>query len=248
MLHLSIPFPDFAAWQWMLGAFCAFMIGIAKTGAPGIGTLISPLMVVTVGDARLATAWALPVLLTADVFAVSYWRRHADHKQIFALIPWVLAGVVGGAFALSLSEIIIRRMIGVIVVVMMVIYLRRRMSPTKEVHGNPIFYGSATGFSSTVANAAGPVMNLFLLSRNLPKERFVGTGAWFFLILNVVKSPVYAYHGLYSMQSFIFDLCVVPAVFLGAVTGRWLIFRIPQKLFEALVVAMTLVSCVLLFR
>ena len=58
------------------------MIGVAKTGAPGEGTMIAPLMVLTVGDARLAAAWTLPVLSTADVFAVLYWRRHAEARQL----------------------------------------------------------------------------------------------------------------------------------------------------------------------
>ena len=70
--------PDLAPWQWLLGTFCAFMIGVAKTGAPGVGTMVAPLMVLMVGDARMAAAWALPVLSTADVFAVVYWRRHAE--------------------------------------------------------------------------------------------------------------------------------------------------------------------------
>lgn len=240
--------PQLEWWQWALGVFSAFMIGVAKTGAPGIGTLTSPLMVLTVGDARMATAWALPVLMTADVFAVSYWRRHAEVKLLFSLIPWVAIGILGGAFALGLSELIIRRTIGVIVLMMMVIYLHRRFRPRTDVHGSPPFFGFATGFSSTVANAAGPVMNLYLLSRKLPKETFVGTGAWFFFILNIVKSPVYAYHGLYSWQSLIFDGMVVPAVFCGALTGRWLVYRMPQKVFEGLVIVMTGVGVLLLFR
>ncbi len=224
------------------------MIGIAKTGAPGVGTLVSPLMVMAVGDARLATAWALPVLMTADVFAVLYWRRHAQTRQLFSMIPWVLVGVVGGAFALRLPEIAIRRIIGGIVVTMMLIYLSRRLRPSTDVHGSPSFYGVATGFSSTVANAAGPVMNLYLLSRKLPKEIFVATGAWFFFVLNIVKSPVYAYLHLYSQQSFIFDALMVPAVLVGARTGRWLIYHMPQRVFEFLVIAMTAVSCLFLFR
>ncbi|MEO8097766.1 MAG: sulfite exporter TauE/SafE family protein [Acidobacteriota bacterium] len=240
--------PELAPWQWILGVFSAFMIGVAKTGAPGVGTLISPLMVMTVGDARLATAWALPILTTADIFAVWYWRRKAEARQLFTLAPWVFAGIVGGAFALSLPELVIRRMIGVIVVVMMLIYLRRRFRPTSGVHGNPAFYGIATGFSSTVANAAGPVMNLYLLTRKLPKEEFVATGAWFFFALNLVKAPVYAYHHLYSRASLTFDLMMVPAVFAGAFAGRWLIHHMPQRLFETLVIVLTGASCLLLFR
>jgi uncharacterized membrane protein YfcA len=224
------------------------MIGVAKTGAPGIGTLIAPLMVMTVGDARLATAWTLPILTTADVFAVWYWRRRAETKRLFSMIPWVLAGVAGGFFAIGLPEIAVRRMLGAIVLAMMLVYLLRRVRPSSDVHGSPAFYGVATGFSSTVANAAGPVMNLYLLSQKLPKEQFVATGAWFFFVLNIVKAPVYAYYSLYSRESLTFDALMIPAVLLGALAGRWLVYRMPQKLFEMLVIVMTAVSCVLLFR
>jgi uncharacterized membrane protein YfcA len=240
--------PEFAPWQWLLGAFSAFMIGVAKTGAPGIGTLVAPLMVITIGDARLATAWTLPVLLTADLFAVWYWRRHAEARQLFSLIPWVLAGIALGALALGLPEGVIRRILGGIVLAMLLLYLRRRLRPGDSVRGNPGFYGIATGFSSTVANAAGPVMNLYLLSRQLPKQQFVATGAWFFLVLNLVKAPVYAWHSLYSRQSLTFNALMIPVVLCGALTGRWLIRVMPQRLFEAAVLGLTAVSCALLFR
>ena len=240
--------PHLAAWQWMLGVFSAFMIGVAKTGAPGIGTLVAPLMVILVGDARHAPAWALPVLITADIFAVWYWRKHAEARQLFSLAPWVVAGIVGGAFALGLEEIIIRRMLGVIVFGMLAIYLYRRFAAASEVHGNPAFYGLATGFSSTVANAAGPVMSLYLLSKNLPKEQFVATGTWFFLVLNIAKAPVYVYHSLFSPESLTFDAMMIPIVLCGAFAGRWLVRVMPQKVFETAVIVMTAVSCVLLFR
>ena len=240
--------PHLAPWQWLLGIFSAFMIGVAKTGAPGVGTMIAPLMVLTVGDARFATAWTLPVLSTADVFAVAYWRRHAEARQLFSLIPWVLVGIAGAAAALSLDEAVIRKIIGAIIVGMLAIYLWRRFSPTPQVAGNPAFYGICTGFASTLANAAGPVMNIYLLSRKLPKEKFVATGAWFFFVVNLLKSPVYAWHSLYSRESLTFDLLMVPAVLLGALAGRWLIRNIEQSMFEVLVIALTAISCLFLFR
>ena len=240
--------PHLAPWQWLLGIFSAFMIGVAKTGAPGVGTMIAPLMVLTVGDARFATAWTLPVLSTADVFAVAYWRRQAEARQLFSLIPWVLVGIAGAAAALSLDEAVIRKIIGVIIVGMLAIYLWRRFSPTPQVAGNPAFYGICTGFASTLANAAGPVMNIYLLSRKLPKEKFVATGAWFFFVVNLLKAPVYAWHGLYSRESLTFDVLMVPAVLAGALAGRWLIRNIDQSMFEVLVIALTAVSCLFLFR
>jgi uncharacterized membrane protein YfcA len=240
--------PHLAPWQWLLGIFSAFMIGVAKTGAPGVGTMIAPLMVLTVGDARLAAAWTLPVLSTADVFAVLYWRRHAEARQLFSLIPWVLVGIAGGAVALSLNEQIIRRIIGVIIVGMLLVYLWRRFRPTGQVEGNPAFYGVCAGFATTLANASGPVMNLYLLTKKLPKEKFVATGAWFFFAVNIMKSPVYAWYHLYSRASLLFDLLMVPAVLAGALAGRWLIRHTPQRVFEVAVIALTAVSCWLLFR
>ena len=240
--------PHLAPWQWQLGIFSAFMIGVAKTGAPGVGTMIAPLMVLTVGDARFATAWTLPVLSTADVFAVAYWRRQAETRQLFSLIPWVLVGIAGAAAALSLDEAVIRKIIGAIIVGMLAIYLWRRFSPTPQVAGNPAFYGMCTGFASTLANGAGPVMNIYLLSRKLPKEKFVATGAWFFFVVNLLKVPVYAWHGLFSRESLTFDLLMVPAVLAGALAGRWLIRNINQSMFEVLVIALTAVSCLFLFR
>jgi len=241
--------PHLALWQWLLGSFCAFMIGVAKTGAPGIGSLVAPLMVMMVGDARMATAWTLPVLCTADVFAVWYWRRHAEARQLFSLAPWVLVGLVLGAMALGLSEVAIRRMVGAIILSMTAIHLWRSMTPAADqVHGSPAFYGVATGFASTVANAAAPVMNLYLLTRRLPKEQFVATGAWFFFVFNLIKVPLYAWYDLYSHDSLVFDLTMVPLVLGGALAGRWLVHRMPQRVFEISVVGLTAVSCLILFR
>ena len=67
--------PEFAPWQWALGMTCAALVGVSKTGVPGLGILVVPLMVLVVGDARLSAAWLLPVLCIADLFAIFYWRR-----------------------------------------------------------------------------------------------------------------------------------------------------------------------------
>ncbi|MGC4051697.1 MAG: sulfite exporter TauE/SafE family protein [Paludibaculum sp.] len=99
-----------------------------------------------------------------------------------------------------------------------------------------------------MANAAGPVMNLYLLSKNLPKEEFIATGAWFFFIINLTKVPIYAYHGLFSRQSLTFDVLMVPAVMVGAMGGRKLVPHIPEKVFETLVVILTAASTLFLFR
>lgn len=241
--------PHLAPWQWALGALCALNVGIAKTGVPGVGILVVPLMVIMVGDARLSAGWLLPVLCTADLFAVWYWRRRAEAGQLFSLAPWTLGGVAAGAMALALPEKTLRPVVGLIILAMLLVHLRRRLRPdTLQVEGRASVYGLAAGFSTTVANAAGPVMNLYLLSQRLPKEEFVATGAWFFFIINLTKLPVYYYHGLISRQSVAFNLTMVPVVFAGALTGRWLLERMSPRAFEVAILALTAISTLLLFR
>ncbi|MBI1785992.1 MAG: sulfite exporter TauE/SafE family protein [Acidobacteria bacterium] len=240
--------PPLAAWQWLLGAFCAFLVGVAKTGMPGLGILVIPLMVLAVGDARLSAGWLLPILCTADLFAVIYWRRHAAAGRLFSLAPWVAAGVAAGAMALNFNERTLRPLVGAIILAMLAAHLRRRLRPEAGVSGHAAPYGIAAGFATTVANAAGPVMILYLLSKRLPKEEFVATGAWFFFFVNLSKIPIYTWHGLFSGRSLAFDALLVPAVLAGALTGRSLLHAIPARVFETLVIGLTAVSTLLLFR
>ncbi|MBZ2186768.1 MAG: sulfite exporter TauE/SafE family protein [Bryobacter sp.] len=236
------------AWQYAAGAACAFMVGMAKTGMPGMGILAIPLMVLTVGDARLAAGWLLPILCMADVFAVYYWRKHAAAARLFQLFPWVAVGIVFGAFTLFLPEKTLRPLVAAVILVMLLLYLWRRYRSHEIPQAHPVPYGVAAGFSTTVANAAGPVMSLYLLSMRLPKEDFVATGAWFFFFINLIKLPIYVWQGMINGQSLRFDAFMLPAVLCGALAGRWLIHRIPAHVFEASVLVLTAISTLLLLR
>ena len=240
--------PTLAWWQWALGAICAFQIGAAKTGLPGFGVLAIPLMVLTVGNARQSVGWMLPIMCVADLLAIWYWRRNMAARKLFSLAPWMLAGMGIGAAALSLSEQILRPMIGIIIFSMLLLYLYRRLRAPSPAAPHPALYGAAAGFATTVANAAGPVMNLYLLSKRLPKEEFVATGAWFFFFVNVAKLPIYGWHGLFSRPSLTFDAILIPAIVAGAYAGRYLLRVMPPRVFEILVIALTVVATLLLFR
>lgn len=231
-----------------MGGASAWLVGVSKTGAPGLGTLVVPLMILSVGDARQSAGWLLPMLCTADLFAVWYWRRHAAAAKLFGLAPWVVAGIGAGAAALSLQERILRPAEGVIVAAMLLAYLWRRRTQVFEAKGHSAAYGLTAGFATTVANAAGPVMSVYLLRQRLPKEEFVATGAWFFFLVNLAKVPIYAWHGLFSARSLAFNLLAVPVVAAGALSGRWLLTRISPRWFENLVLLLTAISTLLLFR
>jgi uncharacterized membrane protein YfcA len=91
-------------------------------------------------------------------------------------------------------------------------------------------------------------MNMYLLSRKLPKEQLVATGAWFFLVINLAKVPIYSWHHLFSSSSLSFDLVMVPAVICGAIAGLWLVHAVPQRVFDTMIFLLTGISAVVLFR
>jgi uncharacterized membrane protein YfcA len=246
-----MPLPALEPWRWLVGAICALSVGVAKTGVPGLGILVVPLMVLTVGDARQSAGWLLPLLCTADLFAVVYYRRHAQARRLFSLAPWVLVGMGGGAWMLGGPEPLLRRVVGAIVVAMIALRLllaraRRPDDAAREPVARAAAYGIAAGFATVVANAAGPVMNMYLLARRLPKEEFIATGAWFFFLINLSKVPVYGGLGLIGARSLAFDLVLVPVVIAGAILGRALAARLPQRAFETAVLVLTMIAAVLL--
>jgi len=241
--------------RFALAALAGLLVGVAKTGIPGFGILAVPLMVLAVGDARHSAAWLLPLLCLADLFAIATYRRHAQARRLFGLLPWVLGGIGLGAITLAAPERTLRVLVAAIVIVMIALrWLRARGTVATEAAPPPppdrwwqaAGYGVSAGFATTVANAAGPVMNLYLLARRLPKQEFVATGAWFFFVVNLVKVPIYVGHGLIGRLSLLFDIALAPAVVAGALLGRVVLHRMPQAIFDKLVMALTVCAAGLL--
>jgi uncharacterized membrane protein YfcA len=131
---------------------------------------------------------------------------------------------------------------------MLAVYFWRRRRGPEPIKPHPLIYGTCAGFATTVANAAGPVMNLYLLSMRMTKEQLVGTGSWFFFCVNLTKVPIYIAYGLIGARSLMFDLFMVPPVLFGAWCGRVLLYRIPTRMFEVIVITMTIAATLLLFR
>ena len=108
-------------------AFCAVLVGISKTGIPGVGVLIVPLMALVI-PARKSTGLLLGILILADVFAIIYHRRNAKWGHVLSLLPPAFAGIVAGYFGLRIvDDQQLKPIIGGIVLVMLGIsYWRKR--------------------------------------------------------------------------------------------------------------------------
>ena len=86
-----------------------------------------------------------------------------------------------------------------------------------------------------VANAAGPVAALYFIASGLPKYAYIGTSAWFFLMVNIFKVPFMMDLGIIAPDSLLFSASFMLYAVLGAVIAPFIVKHINQKLFEVLI-------------
>jgi uncharacterized protein len=240
--------------QWICAVLGAFMVGVSKAGITGLSILSVALFTHVFPSSKQASGLVLPLLIFGDFVAVLSYRAHTQWRYLWKLMPWTAAGVVLGYFALGhISDRTARIMIGVIIVSLCVLgYWRRYVAVRNDGTAGSWHWtlaaalGVVCGFITLVANAAGPLMAIYLIAMRLPKMQFVGTAAVFFMVLNLFKVPFIVKLGLITAPSFQFNLMMAPAVLLGAFVGRWLLVRINQQLFENLVLALSAIAGVLL--
>lgn len=239
-------------WQWAVAVAGAFFAGMSKTGITGLGILCVALLTNAL-PAKAATGLVLPLLIIGDVYAVATYHQHTSWRHLWRLFPWTALGVLGGALALGhLDDGAVRRLVGAIILGMFTVHLWRRWRAGRPggdealAAAAPAWVAAAVGvlagFTTQVANAAGPVMVLYLLAMRLPKLEFIGTGSVFFLCLNLFKVPFMAGLGLLTPASLAVSALLAPAVLAGALAGRWLVRRLNQQRFEFAVLALTLVA------
>jgi len=240
-------------WQWALGALGAFLVGLSKTGIPGLG-ILNVAIFALVFPARESVGLVLIILICGDIVAVTTYRRDASWSHLIRLFPWAAAGVVLGYFALGrINDSQMRHLIGIILLFLVMFqYIRSRRVAIAEVQPPSLWLaplaGITAGFTTMVANAAGPVMVLYLLAMRLPKILFVGTAAWYFFMLNIFKIPFSASLGLINPSSLGVSLWLGPFAALGALIGRPIAERLNQRLFELIALGLTFVAALLMLR
>ncbi len=235
---------------WIIVALCAMMVGISKTGIPGVAILVVPLMAITI-PAKQSVGVLLGILILADIFAVTYHRHNAKWTHVVRLLPPTLLGIAAGYFFLGLidNDDYLKRIIGGIVLVMLGIHFWRTKTRGKDTAiPSQLWFALVLGFMAGVttmmANAAGPVMVIYLLAMRLDKLEFVGTQAWFFFVVNWLKVPFSSNLNMMTVESVKLDLLMLPFIALGAVLGIFFLKRIPQKAFAAVVQILAAVAAV----
>lgn len=251
--------PHLEPWQWGLLLFAAFCTGLSKTGVAGVGVVSVGIFPLVLSDPRAAVGSVLLLLIGADVVAVSSYRRDAEWRYLWKLFPWTAVGVLLGYLAMGrIAAEDVRRLIGgmllLLVLFMVPQRLRKQAEERRRATGDapavaddapsPSPFVSATtgvlaGFTTMVANAAGPIMTLYLLAMRLPKVAFIGTAAWFFFLINLFKVPFGIALGTVTPSSAVLALVIFPGALFGGLLGRKVLHALPQTAFEWIAIGFT---------
>ena len=229
----------------------AFILGLAKAGLRGIDMLNVTLMALVFGS-KASTGIVLPLLCIADIGAVLYYHRHAQWKHFWKLVPWMAAGILIGVFTgKDMNEAVFRKLMAVIIILTVIIMLVMEIKKTKNIPAHPLFAagtGIAAGFTTMLGNLAGAFSNLYFLAMRLPKNDFIGTSSWLFLVINLFKLPFQVvYWKNITASSLQTDLLLLPALALGFLSGLKIVKRIRDEHYRKVVIVLTLIGAVVIF-
>ena len=225
--------------EWLLLGLGALVAGVSKGGLPGVNT-VAVVLFTQVLPAKVATGALLPLLIAADVVAVLLFRNSANWRELWRIFPSTAVGVIFGALLLGrMDDAIVKPLIGMIVLVLCTLQFWRSKNAGAglDLVQHPVtatLAGMIAGFTTLIANAAGPIMTLYLLAMRLPKKEFVGTTAWFFFVVNLFKLPFMIGLGLVNTKSLELNFYLIPIVLLGVFLGRFAMQKLEQNTFNTI--------------
>ncbi|MDF2942221.1 MAG: putative permease [Herbinix sp.] len=233
--------------QWITVIITAFLIGFSKTGIGGVMMLAIPILASAFGG-RDSTGIMLPMLLVGDIFAILYYRRSVEWRNVITPLPWAFIGLALGVIVGNyISDKTFVMLIGVIVLFCLsILVYTEKKGKNFIVPSDAWFYilvGILSGFASMIGNAAGPIFSVYLLALGFKKNNFMGTNAWFFFIINFTKIPlqIFVWHNI-GIKSLTITVLMIPIITIGAILGFFILKKINEKYFRYLVIVMTAIA------
>ena len=238
---------------WLVAAIAVTCTGLAKGGFSGIGMAATPFLALVVPPLQ-AAAIMLPILLMQDVISLWAFRREWDRWNLIVLLTGAIIGIgVAWALAAYVSDALVKLMIGVITFVFVLNQwfglVRKAADTFRPSAASGVFWGSLSGFTSMLAHAGAPPMNVHLLPQKLPKMTYVGTVTIYFAAVNSIKVPPFFFLGEFTHSILLTSFMLFPLAIAANLAGIWIVKRIPEELFYRIAyILMFLVSLVLIWQ
>ncbi len=237
----------------LLAVMATLFLGMGKSGIKGLGVVIVTFMALVFG-AKASTGILMPMMITADVFAVVYYHRHTQWHFLRKLLPMMIFGVLLGVWwGNDISEVLFKQVMAffILISVIIMIWMDRTKSYGIPRHGAfSGFMGLLSGLTSMIGNLAGSFASIYFLAVRLPKNEFIGTAAWLFFIINVFKLPFHLFvWKTVDVQTLQLNAMLSPALIIGFFLGIKLVKAIHNDVYRKLVLIVTaLGALIILFR
>ena len=244
---------DLSVSEIVLVLLASFLLGMGKAGIKGLGVIIVLLMAI-VFESKASTGILIPMMVFADILAVFYYHQHAQWRFLLKLLPMMVIGVLIGVWLGNrISPEFFKKLMAVFILVAVVIMFLLDAMKTRKIPNNPLFAGSMglfSGITSMIGNLAGSFADIYFLAMRLPKNEFIGTAAWLFLIINVFKLPFHIFSWqTVSERSLFLNLILVPVIGLGFLLGVFIVKKLSNNLYRKFIFAATAIGAIfLLFK
>lgn len=221
------------------------LLGLAKGGFSGIGTLGLPLIALAVSPVR-AAAILLPILILQDAFGMWAYRRSVDRRILLRMLPGAVAGILSGyLLAAYVSDAVVALSVGVVAILFALRQLlwphlvSRATGPMAD-RALATFWGGMTGFTSMIAHAGGPPFQIYTLPKGMSRDIYAGTTAVFFGLINWIKVPPYLALGQFNPESLTTAAILAPIAILSTLAGVRLVRRVPTDRFFRIILLLLL--------
>ena len=94
--------------------------------------------------------------------------------------------------------------------------------------------GGVAGFLASYVGIPGPFIAIFFLAYGLTPAAYLGTASLGLALIQVTKLAVYGPSALLSVKVAVLGLALGAIALGGSLVGRWIVGRIPEKLFAGL--------------
>lgn len=223
---------------YVVASIAVLLVGIGKGGfGGGLGAVGVPVMALAI-PATQAAAILLPVLCLMDLVGLVAYRRRFDRRMMRMLFPGAVFGITLGAatFAITSDDVVGLIVGGLAVGFTLDRWLAPRLRQAEAAASQPgaakaAFWSSLAGYTSFVAHAGGPPLNVLLLPQRLDKGVYVGTTVMFFALANYVKLIPYTLIGQFEGVNLGTSLLLAPLAPVGFGLGYVFNRRVDEAMF-----------------
>jgi len=219
---------------------------MSKAGLKGIGILVV-ILLAFVYEAKASTGILLPMLIIADIIAVIYYRRSVRWDYLKRFLPWMIAGVLFGNYVgKGMPEEIFKKGMAIIILISVLIMFAWERYDKNKIPDTLWFTGSmgfAAGFTTMIGNLAGAFSNIFFLASRIPKIEFIGTAAWLFFFINLLKLPFHIWSWkTIDLDTLYINLTLVPGIIVGFYIGLKIVDKFKEHQFRKFILVMTAIG------